>query len=285
MGLRNDLGLLSEEYDPDAGRLVGNFPQAFSHVSLVNSASKMGGQPEAHRRATSSPAWPGVPLTEGKGRTRPRHMGGFDARTMLSRLVQSTDTDLSGRATHVVQEAIGAKPPGLGRSSRHADAHAERTPTAEVGGVAAPRQPKKSATTKKAGTRKARNENSRRKETRRRSQEGNQEGRGQAGRGEEGGGHEDGHDSQEDGPDSPKRTATKTAAPVKKAAQRSAGRPPSRSGSPMPACLVVPITRQRGRHERGPSPPAGRRGSGPLPTPSIRTIPGSRAQGSPLPTA
>ena len=43
LGLRNDLGLLSEEYDPVAGRLVGNFPQAFSHVSLVNSASKIGG--------------------------------------------------------------------------------------------------------------------------------------------------------------------------------------------------------------------------------------------------
>ena len=36
LSLRNDLGLLAEEYDPVAGRLVGNFPQAFSHVSLVN---------------------------------------------------------------------------------------------------------------------------------------------------------------------------------------------------------------------------------------------------------
>ncbi len=44
LGLRNDLGLLSEEYDPVAGRLVGNFPQAFSHVSLVNSASKLAGE-------------------------------------------------------------------------------------------------------------------------------------------------------------------------------------------------------------------------------------------------
>jgi GH15 family glucan-1,4-alpha-glucosidase len=34
----NDLGLLSEEYDPEAKRLVGNFPQAFSHVALVNTA-------------------------------------------------------------------------------------------------------------------------------------------------------------------------------------------------------------------------------------------------------
>ncbi|HEY1692513.1 MAG TPA: glycoside hydrolase family 15 protein [Polyangiaceae bacterium] len=38
LSLRNDVGLLSEEYDPVARRLVGNFPQAFTHVSLVNSA-------------------------------------------------------------------------------------------------------------------------------------------------------------------------------------------------------------------------------------------------------
>jgi hypothetical protein len=41
IALCNDLGLLSEEYDPVAGRLVGNFPQAFSHVSLVNSACRL----------------------------------------------------------------------------------------------------------------------------------------------------------------------------------------------------------------------------------------------------
>jgi GH15 family glucan-1,4-alpha-glucosidase len=38
VGLRNDLGLLSEEYDSRTKRLVGNFPQAFSHLALVNSA-------------------------------------------------------------------------------------------------------------------------------------------------------------------------------------------------------------------------------------------------------
>jgi GH15 family glucan-1,4-alpha-glucosidase len=43
LALRNDLGLLSEEYDPIGGRLVGNFPQAFSHVSLVNSACRLTG--------------------------------------------------------------------------------------------------------------------------------------------------------------------------------------------------------------------------------------------------
>ena len=43
VGLANELGLLSEEYDAAAGRLVGNFPQAFSHVSLVNSAFRLAG--------------------------------------------------------------------------------------------------------------------------------------------------------------------------------------------------------------------------------------------------
>jgi GH15 family glucan-1,4-alpha-glucosidase len=38
VGLCNDVGLLSEEYDPALKRLVGNFPQAFSHLALVNSA-------------------------------------------------------------------------------------------------------------------------------------------------------------------------------------------------------------------------------------------------------
>jgi GH15 family glucan-1,4-alpha-glucosidase len=41
LGLRNDLGLLAEEYDTRAGRLVGNFPQAFSHIALVNTAQNL----------------------------------------------------------------------------------------------------------------------------------------------------------------------------------------------------------------------------------------------------
>lgn len=41
LDLRNGLGLLSEEYDPKQRRLVGNFPQAFSHVALVNSAQNL----------------------------------------------------------------------------------------------------------------------------------------------------------------------------------------------------------------------------------------------------
>ena len=45
LGLANDVGLLSEEYDPDAKRLVGNFPQAYSHVALTNTAYNLSRAP------------------------------------------------------------------------------------------------------------------------------------------------------------------------------------------------------------------------------------------------
>jgi len=53
LGLCNDLGLLAEEYDPDARRLLGNFPQAFSHVMLVNTARNLSRShgPAEERRA------------------------------------------------------------------------------------------------------------------------------------------------------------------------------------------------------------------------------------------
>ena len=50
LALRNDVGLLSEEYDPRYGRLVGNMPQAFSHVPLVQTALNLEGHAEEHRR-------------------------------------------------------------------------------------------------------------------------------------------------------------------------------------------------------------------------------------------
>jgi GH15 family glucan-1,4-alpha-glucosidase len=46
-GLANDVGLLAEEYDPRLGRMVGNFPQAFTHVGLVNTAMNLDGATEA----------------------------------------------------------------------------------------------------------------------------------------------------------------------------------------------------------------------------------------------
>lgn len=47
LGLANDVGLLSEEYDPVGDRLLGNFPQAFSHVGLVHTALALFGGDEA----------------------------------------------------------------------------------------------------------------------------------------------------------------------------------------------------------------------------------------------
>jgi GH15 family glucan-1,4-alpha-glucosidase len=41
VGLTNEVGLLSEEYDPTHGRMVGNFPQAFSHLALVQAAFQL----------------------------------------------------------------------------------------------------------------------------------------------------------------------------------------------------------------------------------------------------
>jgi GH15 family glucan-1,4-alpha-glucosidase len=40
--LRNDVGLLSEEYDHRLGRQIGNFPQAFSHIALLSTAFNLG---------------------------------------------------------------------------------------------------------------------------------------------------------------------------------------------------------------------------------------------------
>jgi GH15 family glucan-1,4-alpha-glucosidase len=41
LSLRNDVGLLAEEYDPREKRQLGNFPQAFSHVALINTANNI----------------------------------------------------------------------------------------------------------------------------------------------------------------------------------------------------------------------------------------------------
>ncbi len=56
LGLRNDLGLFSEEYDPAAGRMLGNFPQAFSHLGLIDSAYNLSAEDRgpAKNRASDS---------------------------------------------------------------------------------------------------------------------------------------------------------------------------------------------------------------------------------------
>ena len=52
LSLRNDLGLLAEEHDPSARRMLGNFPQAFSHVALVNTAYTLSGAGTQDLRST-----------------------------------------------------------------------------------------------------------------------------------------------------------------------------------------------------------------------------------------
>jgi len=61
LAVRNDVGLLAEEYDPDAARLVGNFPQAFSHVALINTAQNLarGLKPAEQRAGTVCVSGPG----------------------------------------------------------------------------------------------------------------------------------------------------------------------------------------------------------------------------------
>jgi GH15 family glucan-1,4-alpha-glucosidase len=45
LSLRNDVGILSEEYDPVTGRHLGNTPQAFSHAGVVTTAVMLGADP------------------------------------------------------------------------------------------------------------------------------------------------------------------------------------------------------------------------------------------------
>jgi GH15 family glucan-1,4-alpha-glucosidase len=76
LGICNDVGLLSEEYDVGGKRQSGNFPQAFTHVMLVNSARNLsrGGGPADHRTAVSGqpmdPSTGGPGAKAGAGRKR-----------------------------------------------------------------------------------------------------------------------------------------------------------------------------------------------------------------------
>ena len=54
---RNDVGLLAEEFDPQSGRMLGNFPQAYSHVGLINCALNLTRQtgPAEERAVLAAP--------------------------------------------------------------------------------------------------------------------------------------------------------------------------------------------------------------------------------------
>jgi len=74
LAIRNDLGLLAEEYETEKNRLIGNFPQAFSHVGLINTAFNL---TRLHRPAeqrakvngsgVQAPETPGTPKRPGTG--------------------------------------------------------------------------------------------------------------------------------------------------------------------------------------------------------------------------
>jgi len=141
LDLRNDLGLLSEEYDPVAGRLVGNFPQAFSHVSLVNSAAKISG----HSKPSTDHVFRGLARQAMSG-SRPT---GTVRRHMTSGAVGPVLRDLIGRPG--VRAAPG---PGRAESSRPTKSRAVRSgasgPPAAVEKAVAKKSAGKRAVPKKA---------------------------------------------------------------------------------------------------------------------------------------
>ena len=66
LALRNDVGLLAEEYDPRGRRFLGNFPQAFSHVALINTAlnlTRAAGEAPAHQRGKEESTTAGAAIT------------------------------------------------------------------------------------------------------------------------------------------------------------------------------------------------------------------------------
>jgi GH15 family glucan-1,4-alpha-glucosidase len=76
LALRNDLGLLSEEYDPVRKRLVGNFPQAFSHIALIDTAINLSRDVEWSRGMTTKERLAGTRFDirrRTRNRPRPHH--------------------------------------------------------------------------------------------------------------------------------------------------------------------------------------------------------------------
>jgi GH15 family glucan-1,4-alpha-glucosidase len=154
LDLRNDLGLLSEEYDPVAGRLVGNFPQAFSHVSLVNSAAKVGG----HEKPTADHVFLGLArqaITRSHGPRGGRHLTAPGDPALRNLVAKVTKPPGRARPTSRVGGTTSAGKKG-GRPARKAMTRDPVvTPTAAGRAVtekAPARKVPKAAPTTRAGT-------------------------------------------------------------------------------------------------------------------------------------
>ena len=66
LSLRNDVGLLAEEYDPWVQRQLGNFPQAFSHLALIGTALSMHDSGPAQQRGKGAQPASQSPDSEGR---------------------------------------------------------------------------------------------------------------------------------------------------------------------------------------------------------------------------
>jgi hypothetical protein len=141
-----------------AGRLVGNFPQAFSHVSLVNSASKLMGQ----EKPTSDHVILGLArrsLTRGKGLPVERHLSGVTAQSMVSKLVRNAGSGTKTGAATLLQSAVGpsAGKAGVGKAVAPAKRRGKPTtkPSERKSRPLATKAPVKNAVAKKLAAKKA----------------------------------------------------------------------------------------------------------------------------------
>ena len=71
VALRNDVGLLAEEYDPGVARQVGNFPQAFSHMALLNTAQNLSRAKKPAEQRSGEPAATGTASRRNPAPRRP----------------------------------------------------------------------------------------------------------------------------------------------------------------------------------------------------------------------
>jgi hypothetical protein len=105
LALRNDVGLLAEEYDPRTGRALGNFPQAFSHVGLINTAHNLSlvRGPAEQRASGKATAW-----NNGTGGGVERSMQS-DRRNAMPRGDKSSYTNRQKRQAREIEKSYKAR--------------------------------------------------------------------------------------------------------------------------------------------------------------------------------